>query len=314
MNLITEKDSLEFNRKSVITVGTFDGVHIGHRQIIEKLNEIKKLRGLRSVLVTFEPHPRIVLKNHGEVKILTTLDEKLKTFESLGIDIVFLISFTKEFASTSAEDFYKNYLVEKTGLSELVLGYDHSFGKNREGNFGLLKELSLKYNFGIHKIEEYKLGDEHVSSTVIRKAILEGNVMQASRLLGSEYMLSGEVIQGDRRGMTLGYPTANLKPDSEYKLIPGNGVYIVTSEIGGKEYYGMMNIGTRPTVEGSKGHHLEVHFLDFDRDIYGEMLTVKFIDFIRSEQKFDSLEILKSQLKKDKQYTFNVAKEINKIH
>ena len=314
MKVITEKDNLEFDRKSVVTVGTFDGVHIGHRQIIEKLNEIKKLRGLRSVLVTFEPHPRIVLKNHGEVKILTTLDEKLKIFESLGIDIVFLISFTKEFASTSAEDFYKNYLIEKTGLSELVLGYDHTFGKNREGNFGLLRDLSVKYNFGIHKIEEYKLGDEHVSSTVIRKAILSGDVKQASKLLGSEYILSGKVIQGDRRGATLGFPTANLKPDSDYKLIPGNGVYVVTSEIGGKEYYGMMNIGTRPTVEGSTGYHLEVHFFDFDKDIYGEMITVKFIDFIRAEQKFDSLETLMGQLKKDKQYTLNITKEIHKIH
>ncbi len=311
MRVVREFDSVEFDKKSVITVGTFDGIHLGHRKIIDSVNEIKKSKGLRSVILTFEPHPQIVLKNKSpDIKILSTLDEKLEMFESLNIDIVYVIEFTKEFSRNSAEDFYVNYIINKFGLSDIVIGYDHMVGRNREGGFETLKGLSGKYDFEIHKIDELKTEGYIVSSTVVRHMLQSSSVKDAEMLLNDYYSITGEVIYGDKLGRKIGFPTANIKPVSEYKLIPQNGVYLIKSEINGKNYFGMMNIGVRPTVTEGQKLTLEVNFLDFDGDLYGQSLKIKFLDFIRREKKFSSVEELKKQIEKDKEISKDLIKHL----
>jgi len=311
MRVVREFDSVEFDKKSVITVGTFDGIHLGHRKIIDSVNEIKKSKGLRSVIITFEPHPQIVLKNKSpDIKILSTLDEKLEMFESLNIDIVYVIEFTKEFSLNSAEDFYVNYIINKFGLSDIVIGYDHMVGRNREGGFETLKGLSGKYDFEIHKIDELKTEGYIVSSTVVRHMLQSSSVKDAKMLLNDYYSITGEVIYGDKLGRQIGFPTANIKPVSEYKLIPQNGVYLVKSEINRKNYFGMMNIGVRPTVSEGQKLTLEVNFLDFEGDLYGQSLKIKFLDFIRREKKFNSVEELKKQIEKDKEFSKDLIKHL----
>ena len=311
MRVVREFDSVDFDKKSVITVGTFDGIHLGHRKIIDSVNEIKKSKGLRSVIITFEPHPQIVLKNKSpDIKILSTLDEKLEMFESLNIDIVYVIEFTKEFSLNSAEDFYVNYIINKFGLSDIVIGYDHMVGRNREGGFETLKGLSGKYDFEIHKIDELKTEGYIVSSTVVRHMLQSSSVKDAKMLLNDYYSITGEVIYGDKLGRQIGFPTANIKPVSEYKLIPQNGVYLVKSEINRKNYFGMMNIGVRPTVSEGQKLTLEVNFLDFEGDLYGQSLKIKFLDFIRREKKFNSVEELKKQIEKDKEFSKDLIKHL----
>jgi riboflavin kinase/FMN adenylyltransferase len=312
MKVIRDSEPVEYNKLSVVTVGTFDGIHIGHRKIIDVLNNLKKEKNLRSIIVTFEPHPQLVLKNKvREIKILSTLDEKLEMFEKFGIDIVYIITFTKDFSQNSAEQFYVKYLIEKFGFCDIVIGYDHMVGKNREGGFETLKSLSVKYNFNVHKIEEFKANGYTVSSTSIRNFLLEGNLKEASLLLNDNYTITGEVIYGDRLGVKIGFPTANIKPVSEFKLIPKNGVYLVSSEISGKLYYGMMNIGYRPTVTDANVQTLETYFLDFEGNLYGQELKIKFLDYIREEKKFNSIEELKEQINKDKEFSKKIISNIN---
>ena len=306
MKVFRDSDKFEFDNRSVVTVGTFDGVHLGHKKIIEKLNDIKKSKKLRSVIVTFDPHPQIVLKNKTkDIKILTTTDEKLKLFESFEIDIIYIINFTKEFAKISSEEFYKTYLIDKIGMSELVLGYDHKFGKDREGNITTLKNLSGEYNFNFHGVGEFKINNEKVNSTAIRNTITESNLEKASFFLGRSYSMAGQVIGGDKRGKSLGYPTANIKPLSENKLIPNTGVYLVSIELKDSLYYGMMNIGFRPTISDNNEKIMEVNIFNFDEDIYGEIIKINFIEKIRDEKKFDSINELKKQLSADKEYSIN---------
>ena len=303
-------DKKHFDKNSIITVGTFDGVHLGHRKIIESLSEIAAENSLRKTVVTFEPHPRIVLSdNNAGIKILTTTNEKLNLLEALGIDIAYVINFTKEFASTSAIDFYKNILIDSIGLSHLVIGYDHMFGKNREGSIETIKPLSRKYNFTYHRVDEFRIHNEIVSSSAIRKLLTVNDVTKANEFLGSPYTLEGEVITGDKRGRQIGFPTANIHPLEPHKLIPSRGVYYVkvtTSD--GKEYDGMMNIGYRPTVRFESEMYLEVNIFGFDRDIYGETIKVKFLKYLREEMKFSSLEELVAQLKKDKSNSEELSK------
>lgn len=308
MQIYKEPEYPEYNKNSVLTVGTFDGVHSGHIKIIDRINRIRNEKKLRSVIVTFEPHPRTVIRKRDEVRILTTLDEKLELFNKLGIDIVFIINFNENFAKTSAEDFYRNYLISKISFSELVIGYNHSFGKNREGNINLLQSISDKYNFTITEIEEFRQDDEYISSTVIRKFLLNSDIEKATRLLGRYYSIQGVVIEGDKRGSILGFPTANLKLDSELKLIPGNGVYIVSVEYNSRIYYGIMNIGYRPTVSRGEKIFLEIYIFDFDENIYYRNIKVNFLDFIRKEQKFNSLKELTDQLNRDKELALNILK------
>jgi riboflavin kinase/FMN adenylyltransferase len=306
MRVFRYSDKFELDNRSVVTVGTFDGVHLGHKKIIDKLNDIKKSKKLRSVIVTFDPHPQIVLKNRTkDIKILTTTDEKLELFKSFEIDIINIINFTKEFAKTSSEKFYKTYLIDKIGISELVLGYDHKFGKGREGNIATLRNLSDKYNFNFHRVEEFKINNEKVNSTAIRDTITGSNLEKASLFLGRNYSLAGQVIGGDKRGKSLGYPTANIKPLSENKLIPNTGVYLVSIELKDSLYYGMMNIGFRPTISDNNEKIMEVNIFNFDKDIYDEIIKINFIEKIRDEKKFDSLNELRKQLSADKEYSIN---------
>jgi len=291
-----------FERKaSAVTIGTYDGVHLGHRAIISTLVSDAKSRGLRSVVITFEPHPRLVLgkTNGSPIFLLSTLEEKLSALESLGVDCVIVIHFTKEFSETSAETFVEEVLVEKIGLAEIVIGYDHMFGKNRGGSFETLVRLAEKHHFAVRQIPEQKVDEHHLSSTAIRRFLESGDIENANKLLGAPYQLSALVIEGDRRGRTIGFPTANLLPPTA-KLIPKIGVYAVEVEVGEKRYRAMMNIGTRPTVQTQSGVSLEVHLLDFNGDLYGKTLTVRFLTRLRDEQKFSSLDALKAQLERDK--------------
>lgn len=312
MKIVTSADDITFDPKSAITVGTFDGVHLGHRQIIKELNKTKEEKGLRSVVVTFDPHPQIVLRNKAkDIKLLNTTEEKLDHFRELDIDLVYIINFTKEFSQTHAVDFYKDYLINGIGLSDLVLGYDHMFGKDREGNFETLKGLSNEFEFTVHKIGEYAPGGEHVSSTEIRNALFDGDIPKANRLLGEKYSISGTVIHGNKKGRELGYPTANIEIDAHFKLIPRTGIYAVEVEVDGKRYFGMMSIGYNPTVTDEKQLRIEVNILDFDENIYGKKIKVYFLEYIREEKKFDSLEELITAMNSDKERTITIINKHN---
>jgi len=311
MEILKTLDRKYYDKKSVVTVGTFDGVHRGHRIVIDKVRELKKPCGCRSVILTFDPHPQLILRNkHSEIKLLSTTEEKLEIFESLGIDVVYVLEFTKEFASTSAEDFLKKYLVEGIGLSHLVLGFDHSFGKNREGSYGTLKPLTSVYGFKLDKVEEFR-GESRINSTAIRHMLSDGDVERAANILGGYYSFNGEVVTGDRRGNTIGFPTANVKVADKHKLIPKNGVYLVQVAIGGISYYGMMNIGFRPTVSEAGEIFIEVNIFDFNADIYGKKIKVSLIKYIRDERKFASLDELVVQLNSDKQECQKLLTNIN---
>ncbi len=302
-------DRENFNKNSIVTVGTFDGVHNGHREIFRVLNNLKENSEDRTVVVTFEPHPRIVLGDrNSKIKLLSTLNEKKELFSKLGIDAVCVIEFSREFSEITAENFLLNCLINGTGLKSLVLGFNHSFGRHREGNYEMLKPFASKYSFDLHKVDELKINGFRVSSTTIRKLLLEGDVENASLLLGEDYSIFGEVVTGDRRGNTIGFPTANISVNYPYKLIPKKGVYCVSVEYNGLKYFGMMNIGNRPTVSSEGKVYLEVNIFDFEENIYGKNLKVSFINYIRDELKFNSLDSLVGQLKKDKEKCFEIIK------
>ena len=282
------------------TVGTFDGLHVGHQKIIRRMKEIAAEKGGQTILVTFHPHPRLVLNNNkGELKFINTLKRKYDLLDSFGIDHMIIIPFTKEFAKTSSEDFIHDFLVEKIGVKKLIVGYDHHFGKNREGNYEKLIGLGNKMGFEVEEIPAQIIDGVAVSSTKIRNALAGGDVALANRMLGYTYSISGIVVPGNKIGRKIGFPTANIEVGDEYKLIAAGGVYQCKVEIGGKTFEGMGNIGTRPTV-GINGLVTEVHILNFDRDLYGQEITIHFLDRIRDERKFDSLELLREQLEKDK--------------
>ncbi len=302
-------------RASAVTIGTYDGVHLGHRAIISTLVSDAKTRGLRSVVITFEPHPRLVLgkTNGAPIFLLSTLEEKLSALESLGVDCVIVIHFTKAFSETPAEVFVEDVLVKQIGLSEIVIGYDHMFGKNRGGSFETLARLAEKHHFTVRQIPEQKVDDHHLSSTAIRRFLESGEIENANKLLGAPYQLSAVVIEGDKRGRTIGFPTANLLPPNA-KLIPKHGVYAVEVELEEKRYRAMMNIGTRPTLQAQSGVSLEVHLLEFNGDLYGKSLTVRFLARLRDEQKFPSLDALKAQLERDKHAVQNFFSDVNLVH
>ena len=289
-------------KNPVLTLGMFDGIHIGHQAIIRQLNEIAKKENGESVLLTFEPHPRVVLgKGADDLQLLTTLDEKKELLEKSGLNNLILHPFTKEFAALSAEDFVKELLVHQIGIHTIIIGYDHHFGKNRQGNFEQLNELSKKFGFNCIKIEEIKSENLNISSTQIRKAILNGNIKKANLGLGRNYSLTGKVIHGDKLGRKLGFPTANLETQA-YKLIPGNGVYIVKVFLENEIFKGLLSIGTRPTVTNSNEKRVEVYLMDFDREIYGETLKIEVLHKIRDDMKFQSVEDLVQQMNLDKNF------------
>jgi riboflavin kinase/FMN adenylyltransferase len=312
MKVVREPDEIIYDKKTVVTVGTFDGVHIGHQQIIGELNRLKEEKNLRSILITFDPHPQIVLRNRSkDVKLLTSTEEKLELLKKFPLDIVYIINFSKEFAATPAENFFVDYILNSIGLNDLVIGYDHMFGKNREGSIETVNALSKKFGFSVHKVPEFKISDKNISSTEIRNLLEQGDVNAAKFFLGRFYEIEGTVVQGAKRGRELGYPTANIQVNDANKQIPKNGIYAVEVLYDNRIYNGMMSIGHNPTVNDTDEIFLEVNIFNFDKDIYDEKIKIRFVEYIREEVKFNSLKELKEKLHEDKQKTLNIFSNIN---
>lgn len=293
----------DFNVEApIVTIGSFDGVHLGHLKIIERLNEIAHARNGESVIFTFAPHPRLILfPEEDNLRLLITLDEKIKLFEKAGIKHLIIYPFTKEFSELNYSDFVQKILVDKLKISTLVVGYDHKFGKNREGSFDLLKQLSEEYNFEVEKLDVLLMDNINVSSTKIRNALQEGNITKANKYLGYSFTLHGTVIEGQKIGRKMEYPTANIQASDPHKIIPGYGVYAVFVKVLDKRFMGMLNIGTRPTVNNNADNRsIEVHIMDFNGDLYQKEIEIEFIKKIRNEKKFASIDELKLQLGKDR--------------
>ncbi|GAA4972876.1 bifunctional riboflavin kinase/FAD synthetase [Algibacter aquimarinus] len=284
---------------TVITIGTFDGVHIGHQQIIKRLINTGKTENLKSVILTFFPHPRMVLQKDSNIKLINTIDERSQILDDLGLDYLLIKKFTKDFSRLSAEDFVKQILVDKLKAKKIIIGYDHRFGRNRNADINDLKTFGETFNFEVEEISMQEINDVAVSSTKIRNALKDGDIMRANKFLGYNFMLNGTVVEGKGLGRTLQFPTANILIEEDYKLIPKQGVYIVNSKIKNKLYFGMMNIGENPTVDGNE-ETIEVHFFGFNKDIYGRKIQINLLKHIREEQKFESVDALKNQLNKDK--------------
>lgn len=296
---------------AVVTSGTFDGVHIGHQIILNRLKEVARNNHGETVLITYWPHPRLVLyPEQTDLQLLNTFEEKAELLRKEGIDHLLRIPFTKEFASTSSESFIRNLLVEKIGTKKLVIGYDHRFGKNREGSFEHLKANAPKYGFEVEEIPRQDVDDVAVSSTKIRNALQEGKVAEAAHLLGRPYVIRGRVVTGEKIGRMIGFPTANIEIDFKHKLIPAEGAYAVRVERDNQFYNGMLNIGYRPTV-GGLSRTIEVNIFNFDEDIYGENLCIHFIDHIRKEIKFHDIDELKEQLKQDQKKAAELLNKAN---
>jgi riboflavin kinase/FMN adenylyltransferase len=304
---LVELKDVQRNPNSVVTVGTFDGVHLGHRAIMETVVRKSRERNAKSVVVTFDPHPRDII-NPGKdgIKLLTTLKERCEILQDLGIDVLLVIPFDRDFSLKTSEEFVREIIYEKIGVSEFVIGYDHHFGHGREGTIETIENLGKELGFDAYVVSKQEMGHVTISSTVIRKTLAEeGDVKKAAEYLGRKYLLNGIVMHGDERGRTIGYPTANLKPEHESKVIPKNGVYAVKVRVAGEWFGGMMNIGVRPTFEDPE-RTIEVNIFDFNREIYGETIQVRFFDRIRDEKKFNGIEELKEQLDADKKQSMKV--------
>lgn len=308
MKTFHDISSFKTNEKTFVTIGTFDGVHFGHKEIINKLVDDAKLAGKKSVLLTFFPHPRMVLQKDTTIALINTIEERTALLEKTGLDYLIIHPFSIAFSRLTALDFVRDLLVAQLNISKLIIGYDHHFGKNREGNIKQLTEYSHLYNFIVEEIPAQDIDDVSVSSTKVRRALANGNLKTANNYLGYNFMLNGFVVNGKKIGGTIGYPTANIDIKEAYKLIPKVGVYVVKSFIENKTVYGMMNIGNRPTVNG-KHQTIEVHFFDFERDLYGKNLKIELIYFLRDEHKFDSLDSLILQLKEDEQTSRNYIQD-----
>ncbi len=287
------------NQAAVITIGTFDGVHIGHRLILERLINDARVNNRVAVVLTFFPHPRMVLQKDTDLKLLNTIEEKKQILDELGIDYLIIQPFTKTFSRLSATAFVRDVLVNSLHTKKVIIGYDHRFGRNRNANINDLIAFGNALDFEVEEIPAQEIEAVAVSSTKIRNALLQGDIATANSYLGYDYMLSGKVVKGKGLGKQLGFPTANLLIEESYKLIPKNGVYVVRSNFKGRTVYGMMNIGFNPTVAGEE-HSIEIHFFDVEEDLYGQFIQVSIMEWIREEQKFSSLDELKEQLSRDK--------------
>ncbi len=286
------------DKKTIITIGTFDGVHIGHRRIIERVVQTAADSGCESVVLTFFPHPRMVLQGQNGIKLLNTLDEKRELLESTGLDNLIIHPFDETFAMLSAEEFVRSVLVAQLNIEKIIIGHDHRFGRNRDAGIDDLIVFGKKYGFDVEQISAQEIDEVSVSSTKIRNALFDGNVALANIYLGYEYFLTGTVVKGRELGRTIGFPTANISIPETYKLIPKQGVYVVKSMIGETVVYGMMNIGTNPTVGGTS-LSIEAHFFDFNKDLYGQKLKVSLLHYIREEEKLGSIEALKAKIADD---------------
>lgn len=297
---------LEF---AVVTSGTYDGVHIGHQKIITRLNEIAEKHGGESVVITYWPHPRLVLyPDDRDLRLLNTFEEKAELLRKYGVKHLLRLPFTKEFAAISSLEFIRKILVDGIGTKKLVIGYDHRFGKNREGSFEELSMNGPQFGFEVEEIPRQEIDQLAISSTAIRHSLNEGEVKRASELLGRPYSITGQVVQGEKLGRVLGFPTANIDPDSRNKLIPAEGIYAVTVEHANNRYTGMLYIGKRPTLGGTI-QSIEVNIFDFNQTIYGETLTVHFIEQIRKDMQFSDLEALKKQMNLDRELALQILSE-----
>nr|WP_304144954.1 bifunctional riboflavin kinase/FAD synthetase [Mesoflavibacter zeaxanthinifaciens] len=296
--------------EKILTIGTYDGVHIGHQKILKRVVALAQKEELVPTVLTLFPHPRMVLQKDDTIKLLNTIDERIELLKTIGIEKVIVKEFTKEFANLSAKDYVEQILVKELNTKQIVIGYDHHFGKNRSANIDDLKIFAKEFNFKVEEISAQEIEDVTVSSTKIREALNNGHIEIANAYLGYNYFISGEVVKGKGIGRTLDYPTANIHIKESYKLIPRDGVYVVKSVIDNTTIFGMMNIGTNPTVSG-KSRSIEVHFFNFDKDIYGKNLKIEFLHWLRSEQKFESLEALKKQLNIDMTDALDHIKTIN---
>ena len=302
MQVHTSLGSFKQVRRPVLTTGTFDGVHRGHRVILERLTALAKKEHAESVLFTFHPHPRMVLfPSDNDLKLLSTQEEKIALLEATGLDHLLVIPFSRQFSRMHATEYVRDVLVGSIGVHSLVIGYDHRFGRNREGDLRLLEQLGEAFDFNLEEIPAQEVDHVKVSSTKVREALHTGQVTLANELLGYRYPLSGVVVKGDQLGRTLGFPTANIGAIDPYKLVPGNGVYAVTVQLRSGAHSGMLYIGERPTLDGGAGHLVvEVNIFDLDRDLYGETISVRFVERIRADERFADLDALKEQLHKDR--------------
>ncbi len=297
------------DKKTILTLGTFDGVHKGHQKILKKITQGTKNGKYESLVLTFFPHPRMVLQENSDIKLLNTIEEKIYLLEAIGIENLVIHPFDEIFSQLTAEDFVRTVLVDQFNIHKIIIGHDHRFGKNRTANIDDLIGFGEKYGFEVEQISVQEINDISVSSTKVRKSLLEGDMALANKYLGYNYFLSGTVVKGKQLGRTIGFPTANIKIEEDYKLIPHNGVYVVRSVINEKTVFGMMNIGFNPTVSGEK-LTIEIHFLDFDTNLYDQKITVSILKYLRPEQKFDSLDLLTQQLEKDKNTALTYLSEL----
>lgn len=306
MSLYQNLSETTRNDNSIITVGSFDGVHVGHAKILSTLVNRAKERNCRSVLLTFEPHPRKVVSKDFNLRLLTLTDEKKRLISQLDVDEIIVIPFTKEFSQMSSDDFFNEFIIKKIGIKEIILGYDHRFGKGRDGDENKVRELGKLFGFDVITVPPVKFGDLTVSSSLIRKELAEGRVKNIRDYLNRYYSITGSVSEGDKRGRLLGFPTANISVTDSDKMIPSNGVYAVRVIIGDETFNGVMNIGKRPTFQSIENTILEVNIFDFEKNIYGREITVEFIDRLRDEQKFSSKDELIAQIEKDKKRALEI--------
>jgi len=301
MKIFNNIKSYSSEKESILTIGTFDGVHIGHNKILTKLVEESKKNNLSSLIMTFFPHPRMVLQKSQEIKMIDTIDEKIHLFEKTGVDNLIIQPFDENFSKIRAKEFVEEILVKKLKIKHIIIGYNHRFGKDREASVDDLKKFGLNYMFTVEEIAAQEIHSIAISSTKIRNAILKGEIKKCNEYLGRNFMLTGEVVHGDGLGKKINFPTANIEIPETYKIIPKNGVYLVKAIINSEIYFGMMNIGVRPTI-GGENKSLEIHFFNFKDNIYNKTFSVEIICKIRDEEKFSSIDKLKIQLKKDEQF------------
>lgn len=302
--------SIKKDKNTVLTIGTFDGIHLGHQKIIEKVKKKASEFSARTLVITFDPHPQKVLSKIGSIKVLSTTKEKIAALKNLGIENLFVIEFTKEFSQIPAEKFLTDYIIDGIGVKEIIIGYDHHFGKGRSGGFETLKEMGVRNNFLVDRVDEVKLKGDTISSTKTRKALIEGDIRLANSYLGGYYPFSGIVVEGDKRGHLLGFPTANIRLDDEDKLLPALGIYIVEFIVHNNNYFGLLSVGKRPTFYNEGEIVPEVYIYDFDKDIYGEYVTVNVIERLRGEEKFSSAEELVEQMNKDKELGLEILSKL----
>jgi riboflavin kinase/FMN adenylyltransferase len=301
MKIYRSIEDYDEDKRSVVTIGTFDGIHLGHQKILSRLIKSSKNKDLNSVVLTFFPHPRIILNKYNEVKMIDTLDEKIIHLNEIGIDSLIIHPFDKNFSLLSANQFIKDFLVDKLKIKHIIIGYDHRFGKGREASVTDLKNYADDYDFTVEEIKAQEIEKITVSSTKIRNSINQGDIKTTEKYLGRYFNLTGKVVKGDGLGKKINYPTANIFIEETYKIIPKDGVYLVETIIKDKLFKGMMNIGHRPTI-GTNVKSIEVHLFNFNEDIYGQVISIKMISKIRDEKKFSSIQALKEQLVKDENY------------